>query len=61
MNYILTPCFGILNHLVCQVFDTANLGYFAAGAFCIMLLLGSICAIVVSTGLAVPEALNNLM
>lgn len=61
MNYSLTPCFGILNHLVFQVFDSGNLGYLAAGAFCIMLLLGSVCAIVVTTGPAVPEALNNLM
>lgn len=61
VNYILTSRFGMLNHLVCQVFDTGNLGYLAAGAFCIILLLGSVCAIVVTTGPAVPEAFNNLL
>lgn len=31
-------------------FDSGNLGYLAAGVFCIMLLLASVCVIVVTTG-----------
>lgn len=30
--------------------DSGNLGYLAAGVFCIMLLLASVCVIVVTTG-----------